>query len=78
MEVYFARLREGTNGSHDGESRHQLAVCSSCLLNKGPGDKNSKFRSYMQAGRSILSNSIKQNCTLMKKGEEDSEVIVDE
>ena len=32
----------------------------------------------MQARRSILSNSIKQNCTLMKKGEEDSEVIVDE
>ena len=38
-EAYCAPLGEGTNGSRDEESRHQLAVCLNCLPDTVPGSE---------------------------------------
>lgn len=35
-EAYCAPLEEGTDGSRDEESRHQLAVCLNCPLDTAP------------------------------------------
>ena len=52
-EVYCAPPGEGTNGSRDAESRHQLAVYSNCLPGTKPSNVKHKMTSYNQ-DRAIL------------------------